>query len=452
MGAQDELGAILPTWSGLPFVGLLLSIGIFPLVAPRFWHRHFPTVTALWTLALLLPLLVSHPERAGRELLRVALGDYVPFVVLLGALFTIGGGIHVRGALRGSPGVNVGLMLIGTLLASWVGTTGAAMLTIRPLLRANRDRRHRAHTVVFFIFLVANAGGALTPLGDQPLFLGFLHGVPFAWTLSLWPHLLLVTACVLGAYLLHEVRYWPREDPTVRADGVGPREPMRVDGARNLFFLGGVLAAVVLSGLVRLGEVSVAGVHLGIESLLRDAVLLLMLLGSWAATPRRVRDENGYSWAPMGEVAILFAGIFATMIPVLAMLRAGERGPLAGLIRAAREPAHYFWASGILSSFLDNAPTYLAFLSTALARLYPGVPEHLAVPRLLAENSRYLQAIATGSVFMGANSYIGNAPNFMVKSIAEEAGVRMPSFFGYILRYSLPILMPIFVLVTWVFF
>jgi Na+/H+ antiporter NhaD/arsenite permease-like protein len=325
------------------------------------------------------------------------------------------------------------------------------MLMIRPLLRANRARRHKAHTVVFFIFIVANIGGALTPLGDPPLFLGFLHGVPFFWTFTLFGEMLFCVSVVLGVYLLHDLYYWRREDWVVR----GPQaagEPIRIEGAHNLVFLGGVLAAVIVSGFWSGGDVSIFGVHQRVENLARDVFLLAMLAGSWWTTPARIRRENEYSWAPIREVAILFAGIFVTIIPALAMLRAGERGAMGFVVRAVREPAHFFWASGILSSFLDNAPTYLTFLSSALGRLYPNVGESEAIARLIHENGAFLQAIATGSVFMGANTYIGNAPNFMVKSIAEEAGVTMPSFFGYIFRYSLPVLIPVFGLVTWIFF
>jgi Na+/H+ antiporter NhaD/arsenite permease-like protein len=343
-------------------------------------------------------------------------------------------------------------MAIGTFLASWVGTTGAAMLLVRPLLRANRPRRRRAHTVVFFIFLVANIGGSLTPLGDPPLFLGFLRGVPFFWTFGLWKEMIFVAACVLGVYLVLDLYHWRREPPELHAPPPASGERFAIEGWHNFFFLGGILAAVIVSGFWRAGAVDILGVHQQVENLVRDGVLLLMLAGSWLTTPRRIRAENEYSWEPIREVAILFAGIFATIIPVLAMLRAGEAGGLAFVIRAVREPPHFFWATGTLSSFLDNAPTYLAFLSSALGRLYPGVAERVAIGRLIAENHDYLAAIATGAVFMGANTYIGNAPNFMVKSIAEEAGVPMPSFFGYIFRYSLPVLIPIFALTTWVFF
>lgn len=446
-----DLGTVLPAWSGLPFAGILLSIALFPLLAPHFWHHHYPKVAAFWALILLVPFISTYGAPAIHEVLHMAIVDYIPFIILIGTLFTIGGGIYVRGSLRGTPGVNAAIMLIGTLLASWIGTTGAAMLLIRPLLRANKHRRYRSHTVVFFIFLVANIGGALTPLGDPPLFLGFLHGVPFFWTLTIWKEMLLVAAIVLGTYIALDRYLWSRETPQVREKHIG-EEKLRIEGWHNFFFLAGVLAAVIASGVLHFGEVNILGVHQHVQNLLRDAILLAMLAGSWLTTPPRVRQENEFSWEPIREVAILFAGIFATIIPPLAMLRAGEHGALAFIIKAVQTPAHFFWAAGSLSSFLDNAPTYLTFLSTALGRLYPGVPERQAILQLISENHAFLQAIATGAVFMGANTYIGNAPNFMVKSIAEEQGVPMPSFFGYIFRYTLPVLIPTFILATLVFF
>jgi Na+/H+ antiporter NhaD/arsenite permease-like protein len=450
--AGADLGHTLPAWSGLPFVGILLSIALFPLFAPRFWHHHYPKVATAWALLLIVPFVAAYGRRAVEQILHMAIIDYIPFIVLIGTLFTIGGGILIRGTLRGSPGVNVAIIAIGTVLASWIGTTGAAILLIRPLLRANRERRYRAHTVVFFIFLVANIGGSLTPLGDPPLFLGFLHGVPFFWTLSLWDEALLVSVLALAAYLAIELNRWRRESPELRTPLLTPREPLRIEGWHNFFLLGGVLAAVVASGVWHAGGVSVMGVHQEGQNLLRDALLLLMALGSWLTTRRQTRQDNEYSWGPIREVAILFAGIFATIIPPLLMLRAGEGGALAPVIRAVHTPAEFYWVTGALSSFLDNAPTYLTFLSTALGRLFPALPEPQAVARLIAENGIFLKAVATGAVFMGANTYIGNAPNFMVKSIAEEAGVEMPSFFGYILRYSFPVLVPIFLVATYVFF
>jgi Na+/H+ antiporter NhaD/arsenite permease-like protein len=450
--AAGELGSTLPAWSVLPFLGILLSIALFPLVAPRFWHHHYSKIATAWALVLAVPFIAAYGRRAVEEILHMAIADYVPFIILIGTLFTIGGGILVRGNLRGSPGVNATIMVIGTVLASWIGTTGAAILLVRPLLRANRERRHKAHTVVFFIFLVANIGGALTPLGDPPLFLGFLHGVPFFWTLSLWNEMFLVAVLTLAVYLALDVHHWRRESPEVRVPSGSPREPLRIEGWHNFLFLAGVLVAVIVSGLWHAGIVSVLGVRQELQNLLRDAFLLLMAGGSWLTTPRRTRNDNEYTWGPIREVAILFAGIFATIIPALLMLRAGERGALGPIVHAVRTPAEFFWVTGGLSSFLDNAPTYLTFLSTALGRLHPGLPEREAIVRLIAENGPYLKAVATGAVFMGANTYIGNAPNFMVKSIAEEAGVEMPSFFGYILRYTVPYLIPILLLVTYVFF
>lgn len=447
-----DLGAALPAWSALPFIGILLSIALFPLLAPRFWHHHFGKVSLFWAVALALPFVAAYRGPALHAIAHMAIVDYLPFLILIATLFTIGGGILIRGSLRGAPVVNLVIMAIGTLLASWIGTTGAAMVMIRPLLRANRDRRYRAHTVVFFIFLVANIGGALTPLGDPPLFLGFLHGVPFFWTFALWKETLLVAAIVMAVYLILDTIMWRREDVTVRASRITAREPLRIEGWHNLLLLGGVLAAVIVSGVWHPGAVTLLGVEQEISNLARDLALLALLGASWWTTSARIRRENEYSWGPILEVAILFAGIFTTMIPTLEMLRAGEHGAMAFLIRAVREPVHYFWAAGSLSSFLDNAPTYLTFFSTALGRLYPGLPEREAVARLILEHPAFLQGVSLGSVFMGAMTYIGNAPNFMVKSIAEEAGVKMPSFFGYIFRYSLVVLMPAFVIVTLVFF
>ncbi len=448
--ASPGLGTVLPAWSALPFVGILLSIALFPLLASRFWHHHYPKVALAWGLVLVIPFVWIYGGEAVHEILHMAVVDYIPFIILLAALFTIGGGIYVRGSFRGSPLVNGTILLIGTFLASWIGTTGAAMVLIRPLLRANSGRRHRAHTIVFFIFLVANIGGSLTPLGDPPLFLGFLHGVPFFWTLNLGTEMVLVASLVFGIYLALDSYFWRQESRELRAAPPGG-ERLRIDGGINLVYLEGVLLAVILSGLWHPGEVTILGVHQGIQNLMRDAFLLWMLAVSWYTTPRPIREANGYSWGPIKEVAILFAAIFATIIPPLAILKAGEQGALAGLIHLVRSPAEFFWATGILSSFLDNAPTYLTFLSTALGRLYPGVPEREAILRLITENHAFLMAISTGAVFMGANTYIGNAPNFMVKAIAEESGVEMPSFFGY-MKYSLLVLVPIFLLATWVFF
>jgi Na+/H+ antiporter NhaD/arsenite permease-like protein len=363
----------------------------------------------------------------------------------------VAGGIVVRGTLRGTPRTNVALLGVGTLVGSWIGTTGASMLLVRPLLRANSGRRHRAHLVVFFIFLVSNVGGVLTPLGDPPLFLGFLHGVPFFWTLHLLPHLLVVTACLLAVFWVVDRRHWAREAAPGAAPAAAP-EPLRLAGLVNLALLGGVVAAVLFSGVVHLPPVLVAGISVPGQNLLRDLALVGLGLLSLRWTPRALRVENRFGWGPIREVAWLFAGIFVTIVPALAILRAGAHGPLGALVGAVQEPRQFFWMTGALSSFLDNAPTYLTFLETALGRFHAGVPPHEAVHRLIDGQAEVLAAISAGAVFMGANTYIGNAPNFMVRSIAEEDGVAMPSFFGYLLRWAVPILLPVFGLVTLLFF
>lgn len=448
-GLGERLGSVLPLFAGLPFAGMLLSIALFPLLAPRFWHHHFGKVTAFWGVVLAAPFVNAYRGAAVFEIYHVILADYVPFLILLWALYTVAGGILVTGSLSGSPLANGVLLLVGTFVASLVGTTGAAMLLIRPFLRANAWRKRRDYQVVFFIFLVCNVGGSLTPLGDPPLFLGFLHGVPFFWTLKLLSPMLLVGALVLAVFLaLDTARYRREEGRPPEAGGVR----LKVEGAHNLAFLLAVVVAVLASGLLDLGQVSLFGAHRSVADLCRDGVLIGIGVASLATTRREVRERNDFSWAPIQEVAILFAGIFVTMIPVILILKAGSTGHMAFVVEAVKAPAHYFWASGILSSFLDNAPTYLVFLNTALGRFSPGLPEREAIAALLRDHGVYLQAISAGAVFMGANTYIGNAPNFMVRSIAEEAGVEMPSFFGYIFKYSLLFLVPSFLVVTWVFF
>ncbi len=446
-----NLGEVLPVYSGVPFVGMLLSIALMPLFTPRFWHHHFGKVAAFWALVTAIPMVAAYGGPAGYQLYHILIADYVPFILLLWALYTVSGGILLRGTLRGTPVVNSVMLLIGTALASWMGTTGAAMLLIRPFLRANNYRKNRSFMVVFFIFLVANIGGSLTPLGDPPLFLGFLHGVPFTWTFKLLPEMLVVVAIVLSIYFLTDLYMYKKEGVTAPAEE-GAKESLRLDGSLNFLFLVGIVGAVLMSGLVDWGSINIFGAHRAVADLVRDAVLILMGILSFATTATKVRDDNDFTWAPILEVAYLFAGIFISMVPCLLILKAGSKGAAALIVEAVREPAHFFWASGILSSFLDNAPTYLTFVSTALGRFYPGMPESLAVPQLIAENAIYLKAISCGSVFMGANTYIGNAPNFMVRSIAEEAGTPMPSFFGYMFKYSIPILCTTFALVTFIFF
>ncbi|SDT95644.1 sodium:proton antiporter [Desulfobacula phenolica] len=445
-----NLGETLPLYSCIPFAGMLLSIALLPLIAGNIWHHHFGKISAFWAASLALPFINAYKGLAVYEILHIFLADYVPFIILLWALFTVSGGILLRGTLRGTPIVNTGIILIGTILASWMGTTGAAMLMIRPFLRANDYRKNKTFMVVFFIFLVANIGGALTPLGDPPLFLGFLHGVSFFWTFKILPHMILASIILLIIYFVIDTYYYKKEGASTPDDG--EKKPLRLVGTYNFIFLGGIVGSVLMSGILDLGEVSTLGVHRAIQDWIRDGLLIALGIGSLLATPTVLREENEFSWFPIIEVAYLFIGIFITMIPCLLLLKAGPNGEFAFLINAVKKPVHYFWVTGMLSAFLDNAPTYLTFFNTALGSFYSGLTESAAVPLLMTENAIYLKAISSGAVFFGACSYIGNAPNFMVRSIATEAGTQMPSFFGYILKYSLIFLIPTFVIVTFIFF
>ena len=407
----------LPLYTVLPFGVMLLAIAVLPLWTPRWWehNRNKLIVSA----ALGLPVLVLYLRRDPGALRHMG-EDYVSFIVLLAGLFVISGGVLLRGDLVATPAVNTGFLAVGALLASIVGTTGASMLLIRPVLQTNRERRNTVHTVMFFIFLVSNVGGLLTPLGDPPLFLGYLEGVPFTWTLRLWPHWLLMTGVLLVTYFVWDTVAYTREPLGALRRDRAEVEPLRVRGGLNGLWLLGVVGAVAL-----------------LRAPLREAAIVALAALSLWRTPGGVRRANGFTAAPMIEVAVLFFGIFLTMIPALELLR------LRGSELGVRAPWQFFWVTGALSSFLDNAPTYRTFLALAqglgLAREVVGVPEAI------------LAAISVGAVAMGANSYIGNAPNFMVKAIAEEAGVKMPSFLGY-MAYSGAVLIPLFVLVTLVFF
>ncbi|MCD4722325.1 MAG: sodium:proton antiporter [Desulfobacula sp.] len=445
-----NLGETLPLYSCIPFACMLLSIALLPLIAGNIWHHHFGKISAFWAACLALPFIYAYKGIAIHEILHIILADYVPFIILLWALFTISGGILLKGTLRGTPIVNTIIILIGTILASWMGTTGAAMLLIRPFLRANDHRKNKTFMVVFFIFLVANIGGALTPLGDPPLFLGFLHGVSFFWTFKIMPHMLVASIILLVVYFFLDTYHYKKEG--AKAPDDGEKKPLRLVGTYNFIFLGGVVGAVLMSGILDLGEVSTFGIHRATQDWLRDGLLIVFGIGSLMATPKVLREENEFSWFPIIEVAYLFIGIFITMIPCLLLLKAGPNGAFAFLINAVKEPIHYFWVTGMLSAFLDNAPTYLTFFNTALGSFYAGMAESSSVPLLMTENAVYLKAISSGAVFFGACSYIGNAPNFMVRSIATEAGTEMPSFFGYILKYSLVFLIPTFVIVSFIFF
>ncbi len=433
----------------VPFCAMLLSIALFPLILPHFWHHNFGKFSFLWAICFLIP---AYFEFGGSvvlyEVLHVVLLEYLPFVILLFSLFTVAGGVRLTGTLQGTPILNTALIAIGTFLASWMGTTGAAMLLIRPIIRANEFRKSKVHIIVFFIFLVANIGGSLTPLGDPPLFLGFLKGVSFFWPTEhmLLPFLTISSILLVIFFLLDTWMY--RREPN-KPEPVENKEKIGIEGKVNILLLVGVVCAVLMSGLwpkeYRFA-LDVYHVPLEIQNVARDAVLLFLAYLSWKLTCKESRVANAFNWFPIIEVGKLFGGIFMTIIPAIAILKAGADGALSPVIHAVSdsngEPinAMYFALTGILSSFLDNAPTYLVFFNTA------GGDAHL----LMQEVSTLL-AISAGAVFMGANTYVGNAPNFMVKAIAEERGVKMPSFFGYI-AWSTLILGPLYILLLYLFF
>jgi Na+/H+ antiporter NhaD/arsenite permease-like protein len=449
LAADLEGASLSPLW-GLPFAAILLCIALLPLLAAHFWHQHYGKVAAFWAAAFLLPFAwVYGPYLATAGLVHALLAEYIPFVILLGALYTVAGGIHIRGNLHGSPGLNTAILAIGAVLASFMGTTGACMLLIRPLIRANDNRQHKAHVVVFFIFIVGNVGGSLTPLGDPPLFLGFLKGVSFFWTAQhIFPETLFMLASLLTIFYVLDRFYFHRKEELLPVDPTPDNPRIGFDGKLNFLGLLAVMGLVLLSGVWKSPVVfDVMGTPVGLPGLVRDAGLLLIAVLSFKLTAAQVHQDNQFSWAPMLEVAKLFAGIFITIIPVIAMLRAGVDGPFGAVVAAVTRPdgtpnpAMYFWATGVLSAFLDNAPTYLVFFNIA-----GGDPA-----QLMTTLAPTLAAISAGAVFMGAATYIGNAPNLMVKAVAEERGVKMPSFFAY-MAWSGAVLLPLFAVVTVVWF
>ena len=440
-------GAELSILWVIPFVGILLSIAIFPLIAPHFWHKNFGKISAFWSVLFIGPFLLSEGFSITiYEILHVGFLEYIPFIILLLSLFTISGGVQLTGSLVGKPIINTSVIFIGTVLASWMGTTGAAMLLIRPLIRANKDRKNKVHIIVFFIFLVANIGGSLTPLGDPPLFLGFLKGVDFFWTTSamLQPMLFMVS-CLLIIFFVIDTYFYNKEENPPK---INEKIKIGMEGSFNLILLVGVIGAVLLSGFWKPNiSFDLFHVQLELQNIARDLILLALTLASWKITPISIRKANEYTWFPIIEVAKLFSGIFITIIPAIAILKSGANGSLAVVINSVTNESGpinymYFWATGILSSFLDNAPTYIVFFNTA-----GGDPT-----LLMGDLSKTLLAISAGAVFMGANTYIGNAPNFMVKSMSESSGIEMPSFFGYFFKWSVPILLPLFYLVSIIFF
>ena len=518
-GNSGVAGDTLPLFWGVPFVGMLLSIALFPLVMPHFWHQNYGKVALFWAVIFTIPFSMRFEQDAVYEIVHILLLDYVPFIILLATLFTAAGGICLKGTLRGSPALNTFILALGTCLASFMGTTGAAMLLIRPLIRANSWRKNQVHLMVFFIFLVANIGGSLLPLGDPPLFLGFLKGVDFFWTLRLFKMMLPLSIVLLVIFFLVDTMLYKKEGPPPED---GEKEPIRLEGNINFLFLAAIIGAILFSSSLsktpaffdselyesKTAEVERAsnevlviedqlkayvaehgkelakvsenlqkmrenhqhavghanglrsaqvhdatkglhpfGVLLPFTNILRDGLLVLIAILSLVFTKKSTREDNFFTWEPILEVAKLFFAIFLTIIPVLKILQAGIDGELSPIIWAVLGPddqpinAMYFWLTGILSSFLDNAPTYVVFFNTAGGD----------AGSLMTTYSQTLLAISTGAVFMGANTYIGNAPNFMVKAIAEENEIKMPSFFGYML-WSFGILGPIFIVMTFIFF
>ena len=433
----------------IPFAGMLLSIAIMPLIAGEWWEKRQQYMVILWSVLFLIPLAVVYSPRIMAEVLcKIVFADYITFMILLFGLFCVTGNISIKGNFSGTPKMNVILLLVGTLLAGWIGTTGASMLMIRPIIKSNAWRKRRAHTIIFFIFLVANLGGCLTPVGDPPLLMGFMRGVPFFWSLRLFPVLLLNGVILLVIYYILDTRNYKKE----LAEGYPPecckeKINLKMEGKHNIIFVAMIIIAVILSGALPSIPALSGGIHimgdvtLGYVAIIEIAIILLAAFLSMKTTKKELRTENQFTWGPIKEVAILFIGIFITMEPALLFLE--SHGASLGIT----QPWQMFWITGILSSFLDNTPTYLVFLTTAGAL---GATSGVATA-VGTIAPTMLMAISVGAVCMGANTYIGNAPNFMVKSVAEESGIRMPSFFGYI-GWSVCILIPIFVMDMLLFF
>jgi Na+/H+ antiporter NhaD/arsenite permease-like protein len=430
----------------LPFIGILLTIATGPLLFPRLWHHHYGKLAFVWSALTLAPLAALHGAPAAfAAFVHAMLAEYLSFIVLLFALYVIAGGILVTGNLRGTPLVNTAILTFGTMIASVVGTTGAAMILVRPLIRANANRLSNVHVIVFFIFLVANIGGALSPLGDPPLFVGFLHGVDFFWTMQhLWLETALVAVLVLAIFIVIDLRHYRRDRLVTTVGETRQPTKIQVRGSINLLLIAAVVGAILASASWRPGiDFDVYGTRIELQNLVRDAALILLAILSLVLTPNEHRAANDFTWEPIGEVAILFAGIFTCIIPVLAVLQAGKDGAFSWLLDVvtARDGSPhemaYFWLTGTLSAFLDNAPTYLVFFELA-----GGDARELMGPL-----STTLAAISMGAVYMGAMTYIGNAPNFMVYAIATERGVKMPSFFGYMV-WSALVLLPVLALLT----
>ncbi len=440
-----------PLWS-VPFIGIILSIAILPLFAPHLWENHYGKIVFGWTLLFFIPLLFIYDFSIASHLFAHALlSEYIPFILLLLVLFAASGGIHISGNLQASPKFNVSILAIGTILASVMGTTGAAMLLIRPILSANKNRKFRMHIPIFFIFLVANIGGGLTPLGDPPLFLGFLNGVDFFWTLEhMFLPVLIFSVILLAVFYLIDSYYFKKENiakPTEKTTVV-------VVGKQNFLIILGVLVGIILSGVWIPGiSWEIAGVQVNIENIMRDIFFIFLTIVSLKITSKKIREDNNFNWHPIIEVAKIFSGIFLTIVPVIVILEAGENGAFSAVVNITHtdsgEPINviYFWVTTVLSAFLDNAPTYLVFFKMAGAQAPVGVE---AADFLMNGIPATLLAISMGTVFTGPLTYIGNAPNFMVKSMAEQEGIKMPSFFGYMF-IALIFLVPVYILLNFIF-
>lgn len=450
--AAEFSGQNLSLLWGIPFVGILLSIALLPLFFPRVWHHNYGKIIYFWTLFFLIAFIISYGWQITINLtVHAILEEYIPFILLLLVLFTTSGGILIKSDRISTPKLNVGILALGTIAASIMGTTGAAMLMIRPLIRANRNRQKRVHIIVFFIFLVANIGGGLTPLGDPPLFIGFLKGVDFYWTIKhMFFPVLLTTILLLTIFYCIDCHYYHQQYGHSQQDTAttNSSERIKIYGIINIFLLLLVIISVLLSGLWKSSiSFTVFNSHITLPNLVRDSLFVLITLVSVLITPKQVRSANEFNWQPILEVARLFIGIFITIAPVLAILRAGSDGALSTIVSMVTtdsgQPINsmYFWLSGMLSGFLDNAPTYLVFFNLASGD----------AQILMTTFEKTLLAISMGSVFMGALSYIGNAPNFMVKSIAKQHKIKMPNFLGY-MKWSIAILIPVFIINNLIFF
>lgn len=445
----------IPMWLVIPFAGLLLCIAVFPLVKPEWWEKNQPWAVAFWSLLFIIPYAVLYGVPSATEtVLECIINDYLTFIVLLFGLFCVAGNITLEGDLAGSPRVNTIMLAIGTLLSSCIGTTGASMLLVRPIIKMNAWRKRKSQIMIFFIFMISNMGGCLTPIGDPPLLMGFTRGVPFTWSLKLFPILLfnMVVLCVIF-YLIDRLNYRKDIAEGCRPDLSKAGTEVKFEGGHNIIFIVMIVAAVILSGVLptfpvfQNAEGAVRGIKVfedvtfTFPAMIEIAIILLAAWLSFKTTKKEIRVKNHFTWGAIKEVAILFIGIFITMQPALKILTA--KGASLGIT----EPYQMFWITGALSSFLDNTPTYLVFLTTAGTL---GATTGIATTVGMV-SERLLTAISCGAVFMGAVTYIGNAPNFMVKSISDENGVRMPSFFGYML-WSIGILVPVFILDTLIFF